>query len=144
ADLVLASPGGHPKDIDLYQSQKAMEQATRVVQPGGNVLLVTQCGEGSGSERFEAWMEHAYTADDVIHRIRERFVIGGHKAYQIARETQRANLHVYSEIPPGRVRAWLMTPVRSLTEINRLIAQSRSVLVLPQATLARARVTASP
>ncbi len=138
ADLVIASPGGHPKDIDLYQSQKAMEEATQVVTPGGDVLVTARCAEGSGSERFEAWMQEAYTADDIIHRIRENFVMGGHKAYQIARAVQRAHVHLYSEIPPGRVRSWLMNPVRSREDIDRLIARSQSVLVLPQATLVRA------
>jgi len=140
ADLVIASPGGHPKDIDLYQSQKAIEEATQVVQPNGNVLVTAQCGEGSGSQQFEAWMEEAYTADDIIRRIKEDFIMGGHKAYQIAREVQRASVHLYSEIPPGRVRSWLMTPVRSTMDIDRLIARSRSVIVLPQATLVRACV----
>ena len=138
ADLVIASPGGHPKDIDLYQSQKAIEEATQVVEPGGNVLVTARCEEGSGSGLFEAWMQEACTADEIIHRIRESFIMGGHKAYQIAREVQRANVHLYSEIPPGRVRSWMMTPVRSMPDIDRLIARSRSVLVLPQATLVRA------
>ncbi len=141
ADLVLASPGGHPKDLDLYQSQKAIEEATGVVEPGGNVLVAARCEEGSGSERFEAWMQEAYTPDDIIRRIGESFVMGGHKAYQIAREVQRASIHLYSEIPPGRVRSWMMTPVRSMPEIDRLIARSRSVTVLPQATLVRAHLS---
>ena len=140
ADLVIASPGGHPKDIDLYQSQKAIEGATGVVKPGGNVLVTARCDEGSGSERFEVWMEEAYAADDIIRRIEENFVMGGHKAYQIAREVQRANVHLYSEIPPGRVRSWMMTPVRSMPDIDRLIAEAQSVVVLPQATLVRTRV----
>jgi nickel-dependent lactate racemase len=141
ADLVIASPGGHPKDIDLYQSQKAIEEATRVVEPGGDVLVMARCEEGSGSERFEAWMQEAYTADDIIRRIRENFVMGGHKAYQIAREVQRANVHLYSEIPPGRVRSWLMTPVRSVVDVDRLIARSHSVIVPPQATLVWAHLS---
>jgi len=140
ADLVIASPGGHPKDIDLYQSQKAIEEAIQVVEPGGDVLVAARCDEGSGSDRFEAWMQQAYTVDDIIHRIRKDFVMGGHKAYQIARAVQRANVHLYSEIAPGCVRSWMLTPVRSIAEIDRLIARSRSVLVLPQATLVRTHV----
>jgi nickel-dependent lactate racemase len=140
ADLVIASPGGHPKDIDLYQSQKAIEVATQVVKPGGNVLVAARCGEGSGSELFDAWMHEAYTPDDIIHRIQDNFVMGGHKAYQIAREVQRAKVHLYSEIPPGHVRSWMMEPVRSVLEVDQLIADSQSVMVIPQATLLRVRV----
>jgi nickel-dependent lactate racemase len=144
AELIIAAPGGYPKDINLYQSQKAIEEATQVVQPGGRVLLVARCEEGSGSERFEQWMEAAYCPDDIVRRIRQDFVMGGHKAYQIAREIQRAEIHMYSEIPPGRVRSWLMTPVRSIAEIGQRIAHARSVMVLPQATLIRARVASLP
>ncbi len=140
ANLVLASPGGHPKDLDLYQSQKAIEAATQVVEPGANVLVTARCQEGSGSKLFETWMQEAYTADDIVRRIRESFIMGGHKAYQIAREVQRANVHLYSEIPPGRVRSWMMTPVRSTPDIDQLIARSESVIVLPQATLVRAHL----
>ncbi len=107
-------------------------------------MVTTRCDEGSGSKRFEAWMDEAYSADDIIRRIKENFVMGGHKAYQIAREVRRANIHLYSEIPPGRVRSWLMEPVRSMVDINELIASAESVTVLPQATLVRARVTAVP
>jgi nickel-dependent lactate racemase len=141
AELVIASPGGYPKDIDLYQSQKAIEEATQVVVPGGDVVVTARCGEGSGSKLFEAWIEEAYTPDDVIRRIREEFVMGGHKAYQIAREVQRANVHLYCEIPPGRVRSWLMHPVRSMSDVDSLIERASSVMVLPQATLVHARVT---
>lgn len=140
ADLVIASPGGHPKDIELYQSQKAIEEATQVVEPGGNVLITACCEEGSGSQLFEEWMDAAYSAADIIRRIQDEFVMGGHKAYQIAREVQRANVHLYSQIPPGRVRSWMMTPVGSMQDVDRLIDGARSIIVLPQATLVRATV----
>ena len=140
ADLVIASPGGHPKDIDLYQTQKAIEEATRVVEPGGNVVVIARCEEGSASTLFEQWMETAHDPADIIARIKEDFVMGGHKAYQIAREIQHAHIHLRSELPPGRVRAWMMRPIRSVEAINDLIRASTSVIALPQATLTMTRI----
>ncbi len=140
AELVIASPGGHPKDIDLYQSQKAIEEATRVVKPQGDVLVTARCHEGSGSECFETWMDEADTPEDIVRRIKEDFVMGGHKAYQIARAVQRANIHLHCEIPPERVRRWFMEPVRSMAQIDKLITSAGSVSVLPQATLTRTSV----
>ncbi|MEW6359670.1 MAG: nickel-dependent lactate racemase [Planctomycetota bacterium] len=140
ADLVIASPGGHPKDLDLYQSQKAIEEASLDVKPGGSVLVAARCEEGSGSKTFERWMDEAYDPEEIVRRIKEKFIMGGHKAYQIAREVQRARVYLYSELPPGRVRAWMMHPIRSMEEIDALIAQADSVLVLPQATLTLTRL----
>ncbi len=140
ADLVIASPGGHPKDLDLYQSQKAIEEASLVVTPGGDVLVTARCEEGSGSKLFEEWMDEAFTPEDIIQRIRDNFAMGGHKAYQIAREVLRASIHLYSELPPGRVRAWMMNPIRSLDQLDELIDSAASVIVLPQATLTCTRL----
>jgi len=140
ADLVIASPGGHPKDIELYQAQKAIEEASLDVKPGGSVLVTARCPEGSGSETFEKWMDGAFDPEEIILRIKENFIMGGHKAYQIAREVQRARVYLYSELPPGRVRAWMMHPVRSMEGIDALIAQADSILVLPQATLTLTRL----
>jgi lactate racemase len=140
AELVIDSPGGHPKDIDFYQSQKAMEEATLVVKPGGNVLTIARCDEGSGSSLFEQWMDESFGPEEIVSRIRENFIMGGHKAYQIAREVQRARLHLYSQLPPGKVRAWMMYPVRSVEDMTKLIAAAASVIVLPQATLTQTRL----
>ena len=52
--LVIASPGGHPKDINVYQSQKAVASAARIVRPGGTIVLTAACPEGAGSEHYEA------------------------------------------------------------------------------------------
>ncbi len=140
ADLVIASAGGTPKDINLYQSQKAIEEATRIVAPGGDVLVIARCDEGSGSTLFEQWMECAHSPEEIIARIRDGFVMGGHKAYQIARELQRARVHLFSGLPPGRVRAWMMQPAASIDHMESLIAAAESVAVLPQATLTLTRL----
>ena len=35
-DLMIVSPGGHPKDINIYQAQKGMAQAAAVTKDGGS------------------------------------------------------------------------------------------------------------
>jgi len=140
ADLVVASAGGYPKDGTLYQAQKALTAAARLVRPGGEILLAAACREGSGSVLFEEWMEAASTPDEVIERIRRSFVMGGHKAYQVAREVKRARVHLYSTLPEEKVRSWFMHPVADWTGAAALAAEARTVSVLPQATLTLAEV----
>ena len=63
-------------------------------------------------------------------------------AAKIAREVQRARIHFYSEVTPGRVRQWMMHPVGSLERVGELVDAADSILVLPQATLTLTRLPA--
>ena len=134
ADLVIASPGGHPKDGSLYQAQKALRVAAGAVRPGGSIVLAAECPEGSGSELFEKWMEEAFEPEEIVARIGKSFVMGGHKAYQIARELSRAKVYLYSTIPPGMVRSWFMQPLRAWDDVERLVSGAKTISVLPQAS----------
>ena len=113
-DLMIVSPGGHPKDINLYQAQKALGHAALVTKPGGTVLLAAACPEGTGSKAYEAWMaEPGMTSHEaVIERYRrEGFRIGPHKAFQIARDASRMHLVFVSEMAPDFARRLLLNPV---------------------------------
>jgi len=52
ADIVLVSAGGYPKDINLYQAQKALDNAKHAVRKGGIIILVASCKEGMEVRRF--------------------------------------------------------------------------------------------
>jgi lactate racemase len=91
-DVIIASPGGHPKDINMYQAQKALGHAVRVSRPGGAIIITAACPEGSGSGKYEAWVTNLTpeyrTPEGVIERFKaDPFRIGPHKAFQIARDT---------------------------------------------------------
>ncbi|MDO5426820.1 MAG: nickel-dependent lactate racemase [Coriobacteriia bacterium] len=53
ADIVLVSQGGAPKDANLYQTQKALENAKYAVKDGGTIIVIGACNEGLGSAKFE-------------------------------------------------------------------------------------------
>ena len=50
ADVVVASPGGTPKDINLYQAQKTLDNVGGAVRDGGVIVLVARCREGFGQQ----------------------------------------------------------------------------------------------
>jgi hypothetical protein len=88
-------------------------------------------------------MEEAYEPRDVVTRIRDSFVMGGHKAYQVAREVTRASVCLYSKIPPGKVRSWFMHPLRDWGEVEALVDAAGTVSVMPHASSTLAEVAAS-
>jgi nickel-dependent lactate racemase len=138
-DLVIASPGGHPKDIDLYQSQKALAHASLVTRDGGTVILLAACPEGSGSRSYEAWMEGVQSYEEVFARFQEEdFRVGPHKAYQIARDAARVRVLLISKMPADLVRALLLIPMTGVQEalavaLADLGADAR-VGIMPQAS----------
>ncbi len=138
-DLLIASPGGHPKDLNLYQAQKGLAHAALIVKPGGSLLLAAACPEGSGSQSFESWISGAASLDDVLERFaREEFRIGPHKAYLIARDASKINLLLYSDIPPGAARALLLQPVEHFqTALDQALARLEKggrIGILPHAS----------
>lgn len=132
ADLVLVSAGGHPKDINLYQAQKALDNALHLVHARGIVILVAECSEGLGHPTFEAWMQDTGGPDAIIERIKRKFELGGHKAAAFAVALKRATIYLVSALPPDQVRSLGLHPFDSL---EKAIESARAALGL-DATLA--------
>ena len=118
-DLVIVSGGGYPKDINMYQAQKALDNARRIVRPGGIILLVAECAEGLGNSVFEAWMQDPGGPEAIIARIRREFVLGGHKAAVIAMTMQHASVFLISELPPAFARSIGFYPFSDLNSAFR-------------------------
>jgi nickel-dependent lactate racemase len=136
ADVVVVSAGGHPKDVNLYQAQKALDNAARAVRDGGVVILVAACSEGMGNPTFEAWMTGMGSPGELLARIGQEFVLGGHKAAAVAAVLQRAQIYLVSELPAdltGRCgMAPFPSPEEALTAALTEIGAGARVLVLPQ------------
>lgn len=139
-DLVIASPGGHPKDLNVYQAQKALAHAALIARPGGWVIVAAACGEGTGSRGYEDWMlaQPMESHADVIARFeQEGFRAGPHKAYQIARDAARVNLRWVSDLPLDLARRLLLHPARdlasALAEALAGLPSDTRIAILPQA-----------
>ena len=113
ADIVLVSQGGAPKDLNLYQTQKALDNAKHAVRPGGTIILIGSCKEGLGERVFEEWMLSASTAGSMIERIGRDFQLGGHKAAAIAMVLQNAEIYLVSDLEPSFVEKIFLKPAPS-------------------------------
>lgn len=113
ADIVLVSQGGAPKDLNLYQTQKALDNAKHAVKPGGVVILIGSCREGMGEHTFEEWMTTSPTPESMIERIRRDFRLGGHKAAAIAMVLESADIYLVSDLKDDFVRRIFLKPFPS-------------------------------
>ncbi|WP_291637762.1 nickel-dependent lactate racemase [Clostridium sp.] len=110
ADIVITTPGGYPKDINMYQSQKALDNAKHAVKKGGIIILVASCVEGLGEKVFERWMLGATFPENLIEDIQKNFELGGHKAAAIAMVLQDSKIFLVSEMEAEFVKKIFMEP----------------------------------
>ena len=113
ADIVIVSQGGAPKDLNLYQTQKALDNSKHAVKDGGIIILIGSCAEGYGEQTFEDWMLNSESVDDLVGRIRKNFVLGGHKAAAIGMVLQRADIYLVSDMNAEQVQRSFMKPYTS-------------------------------
>lgn len=115
-DIVVVSQGGAPKDLNLYQTQKALDNAKHAVKKGGTVILVGSCREGLGEGVFSRWIQEAPDAHSLIERVRTNFELGGHKAAAIAMVLENARVVLVSELDDDIVKKAFLTPAHSVQE----------------------------
>jgi nickel-dependent lactate racemase len=99
ADIVVASPGGYPADMNLFQAYKALDNALAIVKRGGVVVLVAECAEGHGNQVFYDWMARFGELKAVEREIKHNFVLGGHKAYYLLKALQNHPIILVSSLP---------------------------------------------
>jgi len=116
ADVVLASAGGSPKDINLFQAQKALDNAKHALKDGGAIILAAECPEGLGEKVFEHWIHEAQDKQELVDRLDYAFEIGGHKAGILAKLTQKADVYLVSELQKEIVERAFLLCSRNLEE----------------------------
>lgn len=135
ADIVIVSQGGAPKDANLYQTQKALDNAKHAVRKGGTIILIGACSEGLGSSKFEQWLTSAPTAHSMIERIGRQFELGGHKAAAIAMVLENAQIDLVSEMPEAFVRSIFLNPQpsaqKALDEAFQKYGPEATVIAMP-------------
>lgn len=52
-NMVIASAGGYPKDINLVQAHKAIDNTASFVKDGGRLVMLAECSDGTGSSSLE-------------------------------------------------------------------------------------------
>lgn len=139
ADLVIATCGGYPKDINVYQLQKTMDNAWGAVREGGVVIVLGECIEGSGSALYEETMRLYETPERIEAELRANFEIGAHKAYAVTRLMKKAEFILVSCLDPALARTLLFTPAKDIGEALSLalakVGPKPKIVLMPQGSL---------
>jgi len=131
-DVVIASCGGYPKDISLYQAAKSLFNAALAVREGGEIVLLAECREGGGALEFFGWIENLKrgTLDPDL---RAAFTISGYIFYASVEACRRCSrVLMLSEIEPDEVSGMQITSVPTVEKLQSMLdLAGKSVCVMP-------------
>lgn len=144
ADVVV-SVAPYPMDVDLYQSQKALDNGKLALADGGVLILVATCRSGIGEKGFFDLMAGAATPQEVLDRIAGTYRLGYHKAAKMAEIALWAKVWAYTGLDDDDVRAVHMTPVhdlqQALDDALALRGRDAEVVVLPFGSMTVPKIT---
>ena len=134
ADIVI-SVAPYPMDIDLYQSQKALDNGKLALNENGILIMVAKCRTGIGEEGFFKLMSSATSAQAVLDKIKCGYKLGYHKAAKMAEINLWAQSWAVSELSDEQMRAVHLKPYHDLNKaLDDAISEKgkdATIIVLP-------------
>ena len=129
-DIIIASCGGFPHDINLIQAHKALDMAALACNEGGTIILLAECGDGLGRTDFMKWFD-ALDSRALEARLVNGYEVNGQTAWALLSKAERYRVLLVSELPDEQVRQMRMTPVRTIAEALKE-ARGHTGYILPR------------
>ena len=128
ADVVIASGGGYPKDINLYQGTKTHMNVDVAVKPGGIAIIMLECPDIKEPAVFTDWLiksdlqkteqevrDNFYMAAFVAYK--SRCIIEAHTVYLVTRKENFDFVRQTGQIPVETVaEAWKLAQEKLTAE----------------------------
>jgi nickel-dependent lactate racemase len=141
ADIVL-SIVKHPMDVDLYQSQKAIDNVKLAINDEGILILVSRCNGGIGDRGFYDFLA---SGGDVVNKAKKEYKFGYHKAVKIAELLKKVRIFAVTDLPPESLRAISIQPFHdvqsALDEATTIKGKDSKVLIVEDGCLTVPQVT---
>ena len=114
-DVVIASCGGFPHDINLIQAHKALDMAALACNDGGTIVLLAECSDGLGRPDFLKWFDEP-DSRALEARLVNGYEVNGQTAWALLTKAERYRVCLISELPTESVKRMRMIPVRTISE----------------------------
>lgn len=113
ADITIASAGGYPKDINLYQSVKTIGNSLYAGVGDSVLIVIAECREGVGTDEFTKLFKYK-TLNDMETALKKDFTVPGYAAYKTLYSSKHRKIFLVSSLEDEIVRKFGFIPVKSL------------------------------
>jgi nickel-dependent lactate racemase len=107
-DAVITTAAGYPLDLTFYQAIKGITAASHIVKPGGRILLLAECAEGTGGAEFsEMLAKHPSDSNFMDETARAAVVVDQWQLEKLALVTAKGEVMFYIPGLPRQYHASL-------------------------------------
>lgn len=129
-DLVIASCGGYPKDINFIQSHKTIEHASKFVGNNGVLIILAECQDGVGSKTFLPWFEMG-NWKNAFDRLAQNYEGNGGTALSMMSKSERIRIFIVTTLGDSVCKTIGIEKI-SMDQVKFLVKQSTgSVAAIP-------------
>lgn len=100
ADMVIATAGGFPKDINFYQTIKTVINAEEAVKEDGVIVILSECSDGFGNEPIRKIIQDYSTVVEREKDLRENYSIAKYIGYYVSEVAHKHPFILVSSLPP--------------------------------------------
>ena len=116
ADIVVTI-ADYPADVDLYQSQKALEHGRLALKKGGIIILVSACRTGIGREDiYFKLLAGSQSPQEALEKIKRDYELGYHKAAKMADLATWGEIWGVTGLEDREMKSAFITPFRSIQQ----------------------------
>ena len=141
-DIVIASCGGFPHDINMIQAHKALDMAALACKDGGTIVLLAECRDGLGRSDFLKWFD-ARDSRALEARLANGYEVNGQTAWALLTKAERYRVCLISELPDDDVKRMRMVPVKTIAEALEG-AEGHDGFIMPRGAALLPQAGASP
>ncbi|MGB2912693.1 MAG: nickel-dependent lactate racemase [Pyrinomonadaceae bacterium] len=131
-NVVIASCGGYPHDINLIQAHKTLEAASHACNEGGTIILIAECPDGLGREDFLDWFS-APNSRDLAARLCNKYQVNGQTAWSLLQKAERFDIKIVTSLDEAQTEKMRLTniSVSSLITHHSSLITSSSGFIIP-------------
>lgn len=131
-ELVIASCGGYPFDINMIQAHKSLEAASKACIDGGTIVLLAECRDGLGRDDFLNWFDAA-DSSELAKRLCEKYQVNGQTAWSFLRKAERFNIAAVTSLDENSLSKMRSRKLRA-DGVEALINEKTRGYLIPNAS----------
>jgi nickel-dependent lactate racemase len=127
-DLVIASSGGYPKDINFIQAHKSVHHAAAFVKDGGTLVMLSECIDKIGSDYFMQYLK-AGSFEAAFALLEKKYEGNGGTALSMMGKTKRIRICMLTSLTEEDCGTLGVTRI-SADGINDIISSEKGTIAV--------------